>query len=156
MGALWVACGPRGGLGLSPGGHRPEEEANGPGAGVAGGCWARKQNRKVVGDKEKKLEEEYRGIMEGRMEMKILLLQTERKPPRQRQSKKSLLSCSKVSWTFGSVLGLRPLQSRRTCWEWFLACTDGQNVPKVCLAQCSLVGVESKGLVLKECGQRHL
>lgn len=99
MGAPWVACGPQGGLGLSPGGHWPEEEANGPGAGAAGGCWARKKNRKVVGDKEKKLEEEYRGIMERRMEIKILLLQTERKPPRQRQTRK-------VFWTAQKSHGL--------------------------------------------------
>lgn len=43
----------------------------GPGAGEAGGCWVRKKNRKVVADKENTLEEEYRGIMEGRREIKI-------------------------------------------------------------------------------------
>lgn len=44
----------------------------GPGAGEAGRCWVRKKNRKVVADKENTLEEEYRGIMEGRREIKIL------------------------------------------------------------------------------------
>jgi len=46
--------------------------AGGPGAREAGGCWVRKKNRKVVADKEKNLEEEYREIMEVRREMKIM------------------------------------------------------------------------------------
>ena len=56
---------------LAGGGGSTSTGADGPGAGEAGGCWARKKNRKVVADKEKTLEEEYRGIMEGRREMKI-------------------------------------------------------------------------------------
>lgn len=35
------------------------------------GAWVRQKNRKVAADKEKTLEEEYRGIMEGRRETKI-------------------------------------------------------------------------------------
>lgn len=46
--------------------------ANGAGAGEAGGCWARKKNRKAVVDKEKNLGEECRGIMEESMEIEIL------------------------------------------------------------------------------------
>lgn len=58
------------------GGGSTSTGADGPGAGEAGGCGARKKNRKVVPDKEKTLEGEHRGIMEGRREMKIMAFPT--------------------------------------------------------------------------------
>lgn len=76
-GALQDARGPAGCSGLSLGGHQPEKEealrqepmVQEPGR--LEGAWVRQKNRKVAADKEKTLEEEYRGIMEGRRETKI-------------------------------------------------------------------------------------
>lgn len=54
---------------------------------------ARKKNRKVAADKEKILEEKYRGIMEGRREMKITASPTAKEAAKTKAAQKNPSSC---------------------------------------------------------------